>query len=140
VVQALEWNPGDLVFVPQMDADHQQLFADLEKVRQAMDAGTATSQLGFHAWRLSKSLAIHCTAEERLMTRSRYPGFDWHERQHHAGRKKMARLIGAIQVNDRQRVEEAFREVTQWFQDHVRLADRMLAAHLRNDSRARLVS
>jgi hemerythrin-like metal-binding protein len=139
-MQPVRWTPDDFVFVPQMDADHQKLFEDAENLRQAVVLGQSPTQLGFQVWRFSKSLSAHLTAEERLMRRSRYEGFQWHERQHHTGRTKMALLTQAVHRCDHLGMREAFQDLVRWLCDHIHLADRMFAAHLRNDQRERLAS
>src|SRR5215469_9715728 len=100
IMQTVRWTPDDFVFVPQMDADHQKLFEDAENLRQAVVLGKSSTQIGFQVWRFSKSLSAHLASEERLMRSSRYAGFQWHERQHHAGRNRMALLTQAVHHND----------------------------------------
>jgi len=134
----VEWTSADLVFSRQLDSDHRKLFEQLEKVRLAVECAAPANQLNFRLWRLSKDLSIHFNSEERLMRDSRYPARRWHERQHDAGRHKMARLMEA--AHSRVGLNAAFEEFTGWMKDHVRLADRMFAAHLRNDQRERLAS
>ncbi len=139
-MQPLEWTIDDFVFVPQLDADHQKIFHDAEKVRQALSARTPASQVGFYVWRLSKSFAAHGAGEERLMRTSRYPALQWHEHQHQAGRAKLLRLTEALHGNNGLVPDQALEEFATWLRDHIRLADRMLAAHLRNDIRERMAS
>jgi len=139
-VQPLEWTSDDFVYEPQMDADHQKLFADAEGVRQSLVFGKPASQIGFQLWHLAKSFSAHVSSEERLMRRSRYPAFQWHEEQHRAGRTKIARLTQAAHRNDELGLRDGLQDFARWMQDHVRLADRMFAAHLRNHERGRAAS
>ena len=139
-MQSLEWTADDYVYVPQMDADHQKVFEDAEHLRRAIALCKPASQLGFCLWRLAKSLSAHLSGEERLMRSSRYPAFQWHERQHDAGRKKIALLTQAIHRNDELGIQDTFQDLARWLRDHVHLADHMFAAHLRNDQRERLAS
>ena len=139
-MQPLQFTTDDFVYVPQLDADHQKLFEDVENMRQAVDIGKPASEIGFHLWRLAKTFSAHLAGEERLMRNSRYPGLQWHERQHHAGRTKMACLTQAVQRDDELGIREGFQDLARWLTDHIHLADRMFAAHLRNDQRERLAS
>ena len=140
LMMPVEWTPDDLVFSRQLDRDHQKVFARLEKVRKAIDQNTPADQLAFDVWRLSKDLSIHLASEERLMRECRYPAKRWHESQHEAGRHKMHRLKEAARSGESALQAAAIEELAKWLKDHVHLADRMLAAHLRNDRRERLVS
>jgi len=139
-VQDLQWTSDDFVFVPELDAAHQKIFRDAEKVRRALEALTPASSVGFHVWRLSKTFAAHLASEERAMRCSQYAALQWHQLQHHAGRAKMARLLEAAHRKDEESGRSALQEFMRWLRDHVSLADRMFAAHLRNDRRESLVS
>jgi len=140
VVQPVEWTTDDFVYVSELDSDHQKVFRNIENARQALANGTPVPQLGFLLWRLSRSLSVHLASEERAMRESRYEAFHWHQQQHHAGRAKMAHLLEIAHAKDTQSIAAALQDFTGWLRDHVGLADRMLAAHLRNDRRERLVS
>jgi hemerythrin-like metal-binding protein len=135
----VEWTSADLVFSRQLDADHRKLFEELEKVRQAADANPGMRELSFRVWRLSKDLSIHFKSEERLMNQCRYPARLWHRRQHQAGRNKMGRLLEAAR-SGRGDTRTELEDFAKWLRDHVHLADRMFAAHLRNDQRVKLAS
>lgn len=136
----LEWTTADLVFLPQFDADHQTLFARAETVRLALTTPAVAHQVVFDVFRLAKSFSVHAKDEEKCMRQSRYPGRQWHEHQHQAGRHKMARLLKAARGRTDQSVADALEEFTSWLRDHVNLADRMFAAHFRNNRRERLAS
>jgi hemerythrin len=136
----VEWTADDLVFSRQLDADHRKLFEDLETVRQAAEVTGQASQVSYHLWRLSKDVAIHFKSEERLMQQCRYPAKEWHAKQHQAGRNKMNRLLKATRAGGSEASAAALEEFARWMKDHVRLADRMFAAHLRNDRLGRLAS
>jgi len=140
VVEPIQWTDDDFVFVPQLDADHQKLFQDAEGMRLALSRGMSAGQVGLHMWRLTRSFAAHAASEERLMRSSRYPAFHWHERQHGAGRTKLAKLMEVVHRRDERLAREGLEEFAHWMQDHVNLADRMFAAHLRNDLRQRMAS
>lgn len=140
VVESIQWTDDDFVFVPQLDADHQKLFQDSEAMRLALSRGMDAGQVGLHMWRLTRSFSAHTASEERLMRSSRYPGHQWHERQHKAGSTKLAKLMEAAYRKDERLATDALEDFARWMRDHVNLADRMFAAHLRNDVRARMAS
>jgi hypothetical protein len=52
----------------------------------------------------------------------------------------MARLVEASRSETPGGIAEAVDDFARWLENHVALADRMLAAHLRNDQRQGLVS
>jgi hemerythrin-like metal-binding protein len=99
-----------------------------------------TSEIAFSTWRLARSLAGHLASEERMMRRVRYPGIRWHAGQHDTGRRKMAELAAAVKESSEPEILDKLNELGKWLTDHVGLADRMFAAHMRNNRRERLVS
>jgi hemerythrin len=139
-VTRVEWTSEDFVYSPRLDSDHRKLFEQLERVRVAVEPGETPRDPGLDLWRLSKMLSIHFASEERLMQECRYPAVRWHQRQHQAGRHRMSRLLQAAHNGDGQALGSSLEQFAKWFKNHIHLADRMFAAHLRNDQRERLVS
>jgi len=139
-VTRVEWSSEHLVFSPPLDSDHRKLFEQIEKVRRALEPGETAHEPGLDLWRLSRMLSMHFASEERLMRESRYPALKWHRRQHQAGLNKMGRVRQAARLDSGERLDARLEQFASWFKDHIHLADRMLAAHLRNDQRERLVS
>jgi len=139
-MQPLQWSTNDCVYLPQIDSDHQKIFEDVEDLRHSVALGRPANQIGCRLRRLSQDISDHLVGEERLMRTSRFPGFQWHQSQHDAGRKKLALLTQAVHNNDELGVREGLGDLARWLTDHIHLADRMFAAHLRNDRRERLAS
>jgi len=139
-MEAVLWSVDDKVFAPQLDDEHEKLFADAESIRHFLVHGRYSEEPHFVLRRLTLAFLQHLANEERLMRASRYPGLNWHERQHQAGRSKLARLTEAGHGPDPTAVGAALQDVVAWLKDHIAIADRMFAAHLRNDRRIRLVS
>ena len=140
VVQSINSTEDDSVFVPEIDDEHEKLFEGAERMRQFLAHSWGADPARFPLWRFSQEFLAHLNNEERLMRTSRYAGLNWHERQHQAGRTKLARLTDAVHGGNEQAVREALQDVADWMHDHITVADRMFAAHLRNEMRERLAS
>ena len=139
-MQPVTWTDDDSVFVPQIDAEHEKLFEGAERMRQFLTHGWRSDHARFPLGPFSQEFLAHLNSEERLMKASRYPGLNWHEHQHQAGRTKLARLTQAVHAGNEQAVREALQDIAGWLHDHITVADRMFAAHLRNETRYRLAS
>lgn len=139
-MQRVTWTDDDSVFVPQIDAEHEKLFEGAERMRQYLIHGWRSDRAEFPLSRFSQDFLAHLNSEERLMRASRYSGLNWHERQHQSGRTKLARLTEAVHAGNEQAVREVLEDVADWLHDHITVADRMFAAHLRNETRERLAS
>ena len=134
-MRSLQWTEENSVFVPEIDEEHEALFHLLQELRRAVLAGDPLEQLERQAGRLATRAAGHFQHEERLMRASRYSALEWHERQHQAGRTKLAALTDAIRGHGRAPVFEALEALTSWILDHVNVADHMLGSYLRNYDR-----
>jgi hemerythrin len=137
-VPSFEWSEDHSVFIPELDEQHKELLEVSQELRTAVLTGESADRLEFLAGRMATRLAAHFRCEESLMRSSRYTAIDWHERQHQAARMKLANLWDAIRGRGAESIFTALDELADWHRDHVTVADRMLAAHLRNYERERI--
>jgi len=134
-MRIFEWNETHAVHVPEVDKEHQQLFRLCDDLQRAMMAGAATSEIQSIVDDLVINAAHHFSHEERRMRAADYPLYAWHRRQHHAARSAVRVLERRIRRGDRDAVLELLDFFARWLNDHIRLADRMLGAYLRNHER-----
>jgi hemerythrin-like metal-binding protein len=134
----LQWSEDHSVFIPALDEQHKGLLEVSQELRAAVLTGESTDRLEFLAGRLATRLVAHFRYEEGLMRGSRYTASDWHERQHQAARVKLANLWDAIRGRGAESVFVGLEDLADWHRDHVTIADRMLAAHIRNHERERI--
>jgi hemerythrin-like metal-binding protein len=137
-VRSLQWSEDHSVFIPELDEQHKGLLEVTQELRAAVLTGQSKDRVEFLAGRMATRLAAHFRYEEGLMRGSRYSAMDWHERQHQTARVKLATLWDAIRGRGAESVFAALEELVGWFLDHVSVADRMLAAHMRNCERERI--
>ena len=135
-MQPFKWNKKHEVFVPELDAEHRNLFRTVEELRVAVAAGGG----GEHVHALLAALVAgaedHFRHEERLMRSAHYPSFDWHKRQHDTARKRLKEFSAKIEAGDS--AGRARRWWNFWWpgsRDHAGLTDRMMGAYIRNHRR-----
>ena len=73
------------------------------------------------------------------MDATEYPASAWHKGQHNSVRKKVRELAPRIEGGEGQAALLLLEFLSGWLRDHVRLADCMMAAHVRNYERAQAV-
>jgi hemerythrin-like metal-binding protein len=137
-VRNLQWSEDHSVYIPELDEQHKGLLEATQELRAAVLTGESKDRVEFLAGRMATRLAAHFRYEESLMRGSRYSALDWHERQHHAARAKLALLWDAVRGRGTESILGTLEELADWFHDHVAVADRMLAAHVRNHERERI--
>jgi hemerythrin len=129
--------PEQAVHVPEIDAEHQELFRVAADLRQALLNSDSGGRISLRCRRLAAELNTHLSHEERLMRDAKYPAFTWHERQHRTARARMAALERDFQRSDRQGMFKSLEALAAWVRDHTSVADRMAGSYLRNYWRAR---
>ena len=81
----------------------------------------------------------HFAHEERLMRSTHYPALAWHRGQHDTVRKRVKEFAPRIEEGERQAALLLLEFLSGWLRNHLRLADCMMAAHVRNYERAHAV-
>ena len=131
-----EWNEATYaVGVPKIDDEHRQIFRLASDLERAIMAGAPASEIQPLVEDLVIHAAKHFSYEERAMRQSRYRLYAWHQQRHNLARARIKALERSIRCGDRDPAIELLDFLFAWLSDHARLADRMLAAHLRNYQR-----
>ena len=137
-MRSLQWNPEQAVHVPEIDAEHQEMFRLAGELREALLAGEKMSRAGLLSRRLAAEINAHLSHEERLLRDAAYSAYGWHERQHRTGRSRLAALERETLAGARDAGFEALESLAAWMRDHTTVADRMAGSYLRNYWRTRV--
>jgi hemerythrin len=139
---ALQWTSVLSVGVPELDAQHEELFARVDRLLDAMlrhDRSEAIRLLGF----LREYVVVHFEVEERLMVESGFPNAACHIDEH----RNFAATLRAIDADYRETgatpgfVLRLEKEAVAWLADHVAFTDVALGRwiqSIRPAARARL--
>ncbi len=112
------------------------MYLSCAALQRALDEGAPVRTLRAATGELLCCLSEHFGHEERQMRAGGYAHYAWHRRQHHAARSQATRFEKRIRRGDRQAAAEMLSFLDGWLNDHICIADRMLAAFLRNQQRA----
>lgn len=126
----IQWDDRFATGHPEVDAQHQRLFALAASVHEAMAAGRL-GDIQAHALELlSRYCAEHFADEERLMRESGYPRYAEHKRQHDGLAGRTAVIVKAFKVG-RTTAGESFPEfLARWLQHHILEEDLLLVRFL----------
>jgi hemerythrin len=122
-----QWTSEHAVFQPEFDAEHRELFRLGEDLQHAVETDAAAATVEKSVRLLASELEAHLAHEERVMRSAGYSGYEWHKRQHDTARRRVKALAADP--------DELLRYLAGWFRDHTGVADRMMAASLRNQGR-----
>ena len=138
-MRLFKWSNLHAVFVPEIDAEHKNIFRLADELRQAVAGGAPAERAQAILRELIASEEDHFAHEERLMRSTQYPASDWHRGQHDTVRKRMKEFTARIEGGEGQAALLLLEFLSGWLRDHLRLADCMMAAHVRNYQRAQAV-
>jgi hemerythrin len=130
------WSQTNEVFLTRIDAEHRDLFRIAEALQQAIAGKAAAAGVKQHLDGLIAHAEEHFSHEERLMQSVKYSSYGWHKQQHDTARRRLERFAPLIESGDSGAAELLMEFLEGWLRDHISLADRMLAAYVRNYERA----
>jgi hemerythrin len=136
IVRPFKWTKAYAVFIAEIDAEHKNLYQLADDLHQAVAAGAPANRTQAILRELIARSADHFAREERLMHSTYYPGLAWHKKQHDTMRKRAKKFVPRITGGDREAAFLLLEFLSGWLRDHIRLADCMMAAHVRNYERA----
>ena len=131
-MQHFKWTKAHAVYLPEIDAEHRNLFRMAEEIHQAARVGADVREL---VRPLLAAIEEHFAHEERMMKAASTPDFDWHKLQHDTARKRAKLFAEEIEQGSTEAPIELLEFLARWFKDHVGLTDRMMGAHVRNYER-----
>src|SRR4051812_13969362 len=139
-MQHFKWSKAHAVFLPEVDAEHRNLFRMAEELQQALRTGAEAARVLELIRPLAIAVEEHFAHEERLMRSASCPDAVWHKGQHDTTRKRIGAAIADIEAGNLDEADEFVEFLGKWFRDHISLSDRMMAAHVRNYGRLAAVA
>lgn len=121
---ALQWSSALSLGVPDLDAQHRELFTRVDRLLDSMlhgDRGEASMLASF----LRDHVVLHFAAEEQLMHELHYPDAARHTEEHRAFAASILELDSAFRERgtSAELVLRLEREAVAWLRDHVYVAD-----------------
>jgi hemerythrin len=142
VMPLFKWTKAHAVFIPEIDAQHRNLFRVAEELHCAIRGQAEIARTLEMLRALIAAAEDHFEYEERLMRSSGYTAYDWHKQQHDTVRKRAKQFLPRIESGEEHATLLLLEFLSGWLKEHTGLTDRMLGAHLRNHDRfhARMAS
>jgi hemerythrin len=136
-MRLFKWNKGYDVFLPEIDAEHREIFRLAAELQNALDSGAKKAGVEGAMESLASVLGEHFAHEERLMKAASCPSYEWHRRQHSTARKQIRRVRTAFAAGDADAAGAYLEFLSRWLGDHLSVTDRLMSAQVRNYSRVR---
>jgi hemerythrin-like metal-binding protein len=124
------WNDELATGDPEVDREHQELFALVDELKDAASAGNAKARVGHYLDRFREHIAGHFPHEEAAMEAAGYPALGRHRESHARIADALGRML--VELQDGQAV--LFADVAAFgnlLYRHVLLEDKGYADHQR---------
>lgn len=129
---AIRWDATLAMDVPEIDRQHEEIFARLHLLLEAIRGGSSREEVGRMLVFLGDHVVTHFKVEEDLMTGVAFPRLPSHRAEHERFVRDLAVLTAehtrdgpspslVLRVNSR---------VSEWLREHIHRADRELANYL----------
>ena len=125
--QFVQWSEDYSVSVQVFDAHHKRLFALIDRLYQAMRAGTTGSELAAIFDELASYTGYHFTAEEAAFDHFGYPGCERQKAQHRELIAEVKRLRGDLEAGKGLVAVEVMEFLRDWLTQHIKGCDKLYA-------------
>ena len=130
MTEPLQWTPEMSVDIPEIDAQHQSLFAIINELRDKENEGAAPETILAIIGRLVDYSNDHFKDEENLLMDCGYPRLGQHSSAHLGYIKKMDFFIQDFSENRQGLTVEILEFLTQWWMEHITHVDMDYARHI----------
>ena len=126
------WDDSYCIGVKKIDEQHMQLFDTVNKLLDAIEAGTGKEELKKSLDFLASYTVGHFADEEELQRSYDFPDYDRHKRIHEKFTKTALDLIAQFESfgSSEALVKEVKRKVGDWLVSHVRGQDSKIGIHI----------
>lgn len=130
---AFAWRPDLSVGFDEIDSQHKELFARVNKLLEAASQGKGKEEVGKTIEYLGQYVVSHFGMEERHMTRGQYPELPSHKAQHVQFTSDFSALKKKFEAEgpSSQLTILIQRQVCDWLINHIGKTDKALGAFLR---------
>ena len=124
------WRRDFELNIREMDNQHRELVSIINQLQGAINQGKGKEELAQILDNLLNYTDYHFAAEEKLMKKHAYPGFDEHRRKHAAMREK---VVSLVREYNQGRVSMAFsvlKFLQDWLSKHIMGTDKQYGIYL----------
>lgn len=128
----LVWTQAISVRIPEIDTQHQCLFAIINDLIAARERGNDGTMILTLIGRLVAYSGTHFRTEEHVMIDHAFPRFVEHNATHLNYMKEVERFIHDFKANTEGLSDEMLDYLTHWWREHVSRSDMEYARHIHN--------
>lgn len=128
----LQWRDSYATGVAEMDAQHKELFNQINALLNAALQGKGRDEIAGTLRFLERYVLTHFSAEEKLMQSVGFPGLADHRKEHQAFVTELGQLKARYEQTGAttQLVLDVQRRVMDWLMNHIRMEDQKYGQYM----------
>ena len=126
-----EWKPEYSVQIPEIDAQHQRLFALASNLHEAMAQGKGKTVLEQSLAQLVDYTKVHFAAEEQFMGKYQYPEAAPHKAQHDQLAAQVIELQKEFHAGNTTLSVSLMMFLKNWLEHHIARSDQQYSVYIR---------
>jgi hemerythrin len=130
-IDMFEWKPEYSVHIPEIDAQHQRLFAMAAQLHAAMAEGKGKAVLEKSLARLVDYTKVHFAAEERFMGKYGYPQSGEHKTEHDKLTAQVLDLQKRFRAGEPTLSLSLMMFLKNWLEHHIAGSDQQYSTYIR---------
>jgi len=130
------WDERYKLAHPQIDREHEALFALAEKLLLALDNGSEKGEVRDLFDHLVNYVQVHFVHEEALMNQHLYPGMGVHMAEHQKLIAQVTEYYKQFEADQFAITTETLQFLRNWLDRHIRQSDQLVVVHIRRRQRA----
>jgi hemerythrin len=132
----LEWKSEYAIGIPQIDAQHREIFRRVAKLHEALWKGEVGEELVRVFAFLDEYTQTHFRDEEELMTACQYSLLPLHRAEHQDLIRRLAVWKAGVSRGDLGLTLQVVTTLAEWLRSHITLSDQALAYVIRDQGKA----
>jgi len=133
-IDMFEWKNSYSIQIPEIDAQHQNLFRIAAQLHAAMTSGQGKAVTEQILDRLVSYTKVHFASEERLMADYNYPDAAAHKQEHDSLNGEVMRFQADFKSGRRTMTVQLLQFLRDWLQSHIAMSDTKLAPYIRGQA------
>ncbi|MEW6413448.1 MAG: bacteriohemerythrin [Candidatus Zixiibacteriota bacterium] len=134
------WHDSLSVGVDEIDTQHKNLLAMINRLQESISRGTGRSEIGGVLTELVRHMSEHFAAEEKLMLSAGFPYYSDHRARHYVFHKTIVNLLKGLRRDQNMSAFQLLALLRDWWQTHILEEDKKLGDYLSARSQSRLSS
>lgn len=131
---AIQWTDDLSVGVELIDSQHKELIAAINRLTDAMWEGKGPAETGNLLAFLADYVVSHFSAEEKLMVKQQYPGYEAHKEAHDKFVQEFLKIKSQYDKGEMSSslTIKVLDDTWDWLRKHIRGVDKELGKFVRN--------